>query len=321
MGDLLSGHQLTNVLFELVNSARGHIHLASAFCKATPFQQIAEKGTPRKVSKKLLVRFRPSDLILGVSDLLDVEYFNALDWEIYIHQQLHAKTFIVDDSAIIGSANLTRMGLPINSHLGNKELAVFTSNGDLVGAAKQWFDEMISNSVRLDSDLYDHLHTIISDKSKDSIVSQQSLRLVDKQFQNRLDQQAVSNKCFQLYTSEFLWTTYQNFLRNSISSNQTKDFTHDLEVLKLSAPYDEETTKSAFRQSRSYLWLLNILNDELYFGELTEKLHQILADDPRPFRKNVKLLVQNLLTWLEACSDEVSIDQPNISIRIRKRKT
>lgn len=320
MGDLLSGHQLTDFLYKLVNSAHNNIYLASAFCKQSQIQSLAERVAPLNISKKLLVRYRPSDLILGASDLVDVNYFEDLGWEIYIHQQLHAKTYIVDDCAIIGSANLTRMGLPINSRLGNKELAIFTSDVTLVSAVKQWFDEIVSNAVRLDPDLYNFLHAQISLESKERMVNQQSLKLIDKQFQSLLDKNAVLNNCFRLYTSEFLWTTYQEFWRNSTSLDQTKDFVHDLELLNLNIPFDEEMTKTAFCQSRTYLWLLNILNDELYFGEITERLHEILADDPRPFRKDVKLLVQNLVSWLESCSNDVVIDQPNISTRIRKRE-
>ena len=39
-------------------------------------------------------------------------------------------------------------------------------------------------------------------------------------------------------------------------------------------------------------------NGNLTFGSLTSNLHNSLLDDPRPYRKNVKILVSIMFDWL-----------------------
>ena len=56
----------------------------------------------------------------------------------------------------------------------------------------------------------------------------------------------------------------------------------------------------------------------LYFGALTEKLHNALVEDPKPYRREVKELLSNLLSWVEELEmEEIVIDRPNYSQRIR----
>ena len=87
---------------------------------------------------------------------------------------------------------------------------------------------------------------------------------------------------------------------------------------------DEVALKEAFRWSNAYLWLLNILKENngcLYFGPITEKLHNSLVSDPKPYRKDVKQLLSNLLTMIEELDmDEIVIDKPNYSQRVRLRE-
>lgn len=80
--------------------------------------------------------------------------------------------------------------------------------------------------------------------------------------------------------------------------------------------------KNIFRKSKAFRWLKNVLkaqeNQEIYFGQLTALLHNNLVEDPKPYRKDVKLLLQNLLAWTDVLAkDVIEIDQPNHSQRIR----
>ena len=84
-----------------------------------------------------------------------------------------------------------------------------------------------------------------------------------------------------------------------------------------------EKLKMAFRWSNAYLWLLMILKENdgcMYFGALSEKLHNTLVSDPKPYRKDVKTMLSNLLHWIEQLNmEEIIIDKPNYSQRIRLR--
>jgi hypothetical protein len=78
--------------------------------------------------------------------------------------------------------------------------------------------------------------------------------------------------------------------------------------------------KEAFCGSIPFLWLCNILknnNNEIYHGELGKILHNTFIDDPRPYRKNVKFLLNNLLNWVKVLDiKNIKIDRPEFSERI-----
>lgn len=56
----------------------------------------------------------------------------------------------------------------------------------------------------------------------------------------------------------------------------------------------------------------------MYFGEITANLHNALLNDPRPYRKDVKQLLANLLNWIAALDiNEIVVDRPAHSQRVR----
>lgn len=85
-----------------------------------------------------------------------------------------------------------------------------------------------------------------------------------------------------------------------------------------------EKLEKAFLNSRIFNWLVGKLNSkenkEIYFGELTEALHNSFLDDPAPYRKTVKGLLSTIINWITSFdSNSVTIDRPNYSQRIKLR--
>ena len=59
----------------------------------------------------------------------------------------------------------------------------------------------------------------------------------------------------------------------------------------------------------------------MYFGQLSDELHNALVSEPKPYRRDVKVLLSNLLEWCQKLNlEEVEIDRPNHSQRIRLKK-
>ena len=84
----------------------------------------------------------------------------------------------------------------------------------------------------------------------------------------------------------------------------------------------KEELKEAFRWSKAFLWFYNYVskspNKTSYFGAITAELHNTLINDPRPYRKEVKDLLANMLKWIQFLEiEEMMIDTPNHSQRIR----
>jgi len=120
-----------------------------------------------------------------------------------------------------------------------------------------------------------------------------------------------------LFTPDFsVLFTYD--LPNCNSIKQLHD--DSLEFLNIAPNSNFDEIKEAFRWSKAYLWLIDVLrqnNNELYFGSMSEKLHNVLVNDPKPYRKEVKELQQNLLNWVvELEMEQIRIDRPNYSQRI-----
>ena len=59
----------------------------------------------------------------------------------------------------------------------------------------------------------------------------------------------------------------------------------------------------------------------MYFGELSARLHNVVVADPKPYRKDIKQMLANLLRLIEELEmEEIVIDRPNYSQRIRFRE-
>lgn len=93
---------------------------------------------------------------------------------------------------------------------------------------------------------------------------------------------------------------------------------NDYVFLELPEIFNSEELIEYFKNSLPYLWLkdklTNASRNQLYFGTLTEMLHNTLVNDPKPYRKDVKELLANLLDWIKKLHiDEIIIEQPNHS--------
>lgn len=55
----------------------------------------------------------------------------------------------------------------------------------------------------------------------------------------------------------------------------------------------------------------------MFFGELSASLHNAVISDPKPYRKDIKQMLANMLRLIEELKmDEVVIDRPNYSQRV-----
>jgi len=107
-----------------------------------------------------------------------------------------------------------------------------------------------------------------------------------------------------------------------IQNPDSEEATHDRVIFGLSvgAPSLDQLP-TPFRKSSAVTWLDSTLHNEMSFGQLSHALHNSLLDDPRPYRKDVKVLQSNLLEWVTALlpdSFEVEVPPGRHSQVIRK---
>ena len=98
--------KLGDEIAQLLSSARERIVIVSAFVRGDALSRILS-GAHSDVPVTIFARWRLSDLICGASDLSAFDVARERGAEFQIHSALHAKTFIADNSALVGSANVT----------------------------------------------------------------------------------------------------------------------------------------------------------------------------------------------------------------------
>lgn len=296
MSLLFSNEILNSVKKELYN-ASSSVRIITAYCKSSSFMYLNNCINKEVRDRKLLVRFRMDDILKESTDFRIID--DALDngWEVFIRFDLHAKTYIVDNKrGLVGSANTTNSGLSIGKN-GNMEMATLV---DIEPKDIEKIDKLFKDAIYVNNDLLskmrEQIKTVNSHESKASHTWDPSITTM---FNPHIDT---------LFSYEL--PEEFNFIKGEYFSFLDETFTGDIEKLK-----------ESFRWSNSYLWLLTTLKENggcLYFGALSEKLHSAMISDPKPYRRDVKNMLSNLLSLIEKLKmEDIIIDCPNYSQRIQ----
>lgn len=295
MSILFSDEILTQLTSEMKNT-QSDISVISAFCKENIID-FFEKNLPSSVNmKKLMVRFRLSDLLSGVTDFSLYQYCKKHNWKFYVNLDLHAKTYIFDQKrCVLGSANATNKGLGAIEK-GNDEISCIIELDEI---DRLKIDTLFSDAIVMTDDLYYKM--------------EKELNGIHKSSKNLCEwSQDISTLFNPTITSLF-----------TFEMPQSKAMDGDLSFLNVDIDQiNVNNIATLFKSSKAYRWLRSILlsqeNHEIYYGHLTVILHDALVNDPKPYRKDVKVLLSNLLSWCEHFAlDSISIDTPNYSQRIK----
>lgn len=300
---ILTTQETKDIIIKEVSHANGSIQIISAFCKLDTIKNLIDKNINDTVSsKKLLARFRLSDILAGATDINLYNYCKENGWEFYIRFDLHAKTYIFDKKrCILGSSNLTNKGFGFGV-IGNVE---FSNIFDIDESDNDKIDSLFENSLKVDDNLFSSL----------------KFEFEKAKMQLKTDSNA----------NNYTWskTIYEQFVPNlkvmfsydfPFSKEPVFDNPESLAFMDCPFPASIDIIKKHFMHSNCYLWLKKVLKENgncLYFGTVAKLLHDTLISDPKPYRKDVKEYLMNLLGWIEYLDiDEIKIDRPNYSQRI-----
>lgn len=300
MNHILYSDDIKRQIVEEINHTTDNLHIVTAYCKNEGIKFIEENLRNPISSKRLMVRFTFDDIVSGASDLSVYEFCKRNGWDMYVRFDLHAKTYIFDRKRwVVGSANLTSRGLGLAS-VSNYEMAVLA---DIEPDEMYKIESLFNSAFRMTDEIYQKMQECISRINTDSSCSRKNW-----------DEDILS-----LFVPDIsVLFTYD--LPPCISPRNLPP--NALEFLSIPAESSMDEIKMAFRWSKTFIWLTETLKKtsakEMYFGTLTEALHNILVNDPKPYRKEVKELQQNLLNWVvELNMENIIIDRPNFSQRIK----
>ena len=296
---ILLSEEIREALKDELKKATVSVQIITAYCKESTFNYLEPLVNQEVKDKRIMVRFRLDDLVKGSTDFQVVKDSLAAGWDTYIRFDLHAKTYIFDNKrGIVGSANATNSGLSMHKSA-NCEIATLA---DLEAQDMIKVNNLYRDAIKLNDEL---------------------LLELEKQL-NEINDQKDKGKNYSWksnITSLFnpkIETLFSHELpdKNSYDEHDWIDFL-DMSFEKSNL----DSIKSAFRWANVYIWLLDQLKENqgcMYFGALSSALHNALVTDPKPYRRDVKEWLANLLGLIEQLDmDEIIIDRPNYSQRIR----
>lgn len=299
---LLTTIETQNSIANQVALVTESLHIITAFCKESALKYIESNIKHDLTEKKILVRFLLADILSGATDLSLYEYCKSNGWQLFVRFDLHAKAYIFDRKRyIMGSSNLTRKGFGLSNH-SNAELSCLADidKDDLIK-----IDRLFDDAVLMDDELYDLMESEYQNAKSDNSLSTKatgwSTSIINR----------FSAKRDVLFSDDFPKT-------NSASTSDICDY----DFLGFDYIPTNEETKECFMNCNAYLWLYNLVNSSpnksMYFGEIVKCLHDTIVNEPKPYRKDIKVLLSNLLNWIEFLEvDGIKIDTPKHSQCIR----
>ncbi|NOD36649.1 MULTISPECIES: phospholipase D-like domain-containing protein [unclassified Ruegeria] len=285
MADLLHGTSLQRKLLEVAQKSE-RAWLVSGFIKSGFLPRI---GIREDADLRVVSRWRLGDLVSGGSDLEAAHEVFAFGAKFLIHPRIHAKVFLFDETAFVGSANLTGSGLPSIEGTGNLEAAVVTKNTSEI---VEFIDDLTKTSVLLTDKLLKEIADEVEQlRSSQPTPATDTYSKMPTAFERVAKEQTTRS----FTGADFPWCERPAEVMVGTASDPR--VAHDLELFSLNSNPSLPELKEAFLNSRCYSWLKMQTQRDTRFGELTTRLHNALDGDPKPYRKDVKKLLSNLLAW------------------------
>jgi hypothetical protein len=301
---LLNTASFRDDLAAVVGDTKVKLDIVAAFLTSEGLSFVLNR-LDQTVQVRVVVRWRLADLVAGSSDLQSYVTLSEHGIPFYVHSDLHAKVITSDDETIlIGSANLTARGLGLGGVTGNLELGIKTTPApkDLA-----YIDSIFTSAVLMTPALFREISECVN-----AVGASDGFQEFPARIRLQLKPDVTG-----LWVRDLLWSNGRGG-----SPSDDEDLEHDITLVGF--PYGSSVSpevEKRFCELDAVAWLIQKLraNDgELYFGSLTSLLHDSLLEDPKPYRKDVKTLVSNLLLWCaHMLPHMIVIDVPGHSQRVR----
>lgn len=306
-GRLISGTQLHAWLFGAVPDIAEPIRFCSAFIRSEAVKPLFDR-LPAHATGNVLVRWRFEDVVKGVSDLELYELCRDRGLSLYMRQQFHGKVYAVSPVGIgTGSANATLAGFGLG-HANDEVCTLVPSTAENLAL----IDEFFAGATPVDDKLIELLRR--------ACASAESAGPTGDWPEEVLRHMNPEPPPKQLLVDQCLWSDGNWAVVSRAPSTEAERHDQGLLGFEPGAPMID--LQRALARSAPLHWLRSSLaqvdSAELYFGDVTQRLHLALLDDPGPRRSEVKALLQNMLSWIETTKlPGIVIDRPRHSQRVR----
>jgi hypothetical protein len=309
-GRLIDGKFSYKWLADNAINVNGQASICSAFLRSSILEDFSKKLS-NNTQVRVIVRWRLGDLLAGASDLEAYEVSKGMGWDFYICTNFHGKVFSFPPAGIlVGSANATGAGLGLLSNSNSEVCTVVSESAE---------NNSLIDSLFLSGTLMtDNLFMKIKDAYQNSVFDGNVLEWPDY-IQDEFSLSKVFDR--KLLLSECLLSNGDEILNfYECVSAEAKS---DASLLSLpSGQFDHLYIAKRLIETKIFQLLKRLVEEEggeIYFGRLTAAIHEYLLEDPAPYRRDVKVIVKNLYSWVSHLGKYLSmeIDKPNHSERIR----
>ena len=296
------------VIQQYLSSGSGVAYIISPFISIHTLQKIL--GSSKNAI--IVTSWKREHLSAGVSSIDLYPVCKTNGWVLYINSSLHAKIYSNSlESCYIGSANCTDKAL----FLADGNIECLNLKKDLDISERCEINRILLKSTLVDDEVYELYKEwtgkIESEKQNDVIEPD-----ISSMKNYPLLQLPATDDPTILYDYLNAPEKYHK-LKNKIE--------HDLALFSplTYCPKDEffECCKQNFFESRFIKAVDEIVGENgASFGEVSEKIHDMCTDRPKPHRKDVKPFVHNLFQWfVELEPDIYEIYVPRHSEILRRK--
>ena len=287
--NILGTEAFRDLLGKSLENAENEIIILSAYVKKVGIEWLIEKLSKKSIKCTVISRWDKGDLAQGSSDIECYELCKNQNWQFKILKDLHAKIMLVDKKDLfIGSPNLTGHGMSLIP-VSNKEMGVKL---EATSSDINIINNLIEEAILINDELFIELKLW-----KEKLPEIKKVKLPD--FPNSLNLKLTEN-VNKIWVHNFPWSNFESLLTANFKD---ENINHDLELFGLEKNnINKESIKKAFKNSKVFKWLINLLEkqkeNEVYFGKLSSIIQNSLLDDPKPYRQNIKTLQSNLYSFV-----------------------
>ena len=278
-------------VIDCIKCAEHSVTVICPFIKVGTLHRILDaRGS--SIAVTIICTWKLENFVAGVCDVDLFPYCSRNDIRLLAHNRLHLKAWIFDrEKLLLGSANVTDRGLS-DSLSSNYEFMVYAQAS---GVDLDHFDHIRDEATEVDEDIYSRTVNALDRYPSGQEVYEDLLP-------NHSHRIALVDQLPLTQTPDALWDEYAH--RNH--SEKSQSTIHDLDRLSVPPNLDRDSFLHIVGQEFFALpivvdFLGRLSDSPVYFGESKALLQKLNESDPKPSRRDLTPVTQNLFSWLEGC--------------------
>lgn len=256
----------------------------------------------------IITTWKFKNFVAGVSDVEVFTYCKQHGIRLFINNRIHLKLWVLDSERIlVTSANITDTAVGYSSTPNHEVLTEIRAEA----VDHTALSEILDASMLITEDDYKRTVELLK-TVKIPEIEEVELIESDVRLMNLVETLPITADPSALYSA------YSSGLAD------TEEVRHDLNYLKVPPGLSRDRFFAVVEKAYFRLPIVTKVCDKLkansiFFGEMKAFLQDINDSDPKPTRRELTPITQNLYRWLSSLKpDQFVVDQPNYSERISR---